>query len=277
MARHFVDLAATTRSQRRTLPCSLLGMSPTTQTALPPGPRIPSVVQLFVMMRWWPRFVAACRRRYGNVFTLRNSIIGEMVYLADPADIKTVFAGDPRIFHAGEANSMLGGLLGESSVLVIDDDLHRDRRRLMMAPFHRDAVARQAALMGEIAAENIAGWPVGRPFPVGPKTSEITLEVILRTVIGATDPARLEALREVMPRLLNVGPWASLAIAKPKLQRHRPWRRLWQLIEEADRLLFDEIAERRADPNLAQRTDALAMLVQAGNDGEQRDERPRIA
>ena len=142
-----------------------------------------------------------------------------MVYLADPADIKTVFAGDPRIFHAGEANSMLGGLLGDSSVLVIDDDVHRERRRVMMAPFHRDAVARQEAVMAEIAAENIAGWPVGRPFPVAPKTSEITLEMILRTVIGASDPARLAALRDVMPKLLNVGPWASLAIANPKLQQ----------------------------------------------------------
>jgi cytochrome P450 len=33
-------------------------------------------------------------------------------------------------------------------------------------------------------------------------------------------------------------------------------------------LLYDEIAERRADPNLAERTDALAMLVQAGNADE---------
>jgi cytochrome P450 len=216
------------------------------------------------MMRWWPQYVAWCRRRYGDVFTVGNSMMGKMVYLADPADIKTVFAGDPSVFHAGEANSMLAGLLGETSVLVIDDDVHRERRRLMMAPFHRDAVARQADLMAEIAAENIAGWPEGRPFPVAPKTSEITLEVILRTVIGASDPARLAALRKVMPELLNVGPWASLAIAKPDLQRHRPWRRLRDRVQESDRLLYAEIAERRADPNLAERTDALAMLVRAG-------------
>jgi cytochrome P450 len=215
-------------------------------------------------MRYWPKYVAWCRRRYGNVFTIGNSMVGKMVYLADPADIKTVFAGDPRIFHAGEANSMLSGLLGETSVLVIDDDVHRDRRRLMMAPFHRDAVARQAEVMGRIAAENIAGWPVGRAFPVAPKTSEITLEVILRTVIGASDPARLAALRKVMPELLNVGPWASLAIAKPELQRLRPWRRLREHIKESDRLLYEEIAERRADPHLGERTDALAMLVRAG-------------
>lgn len=237
---------------------------------------MPSPIQLVVMMRWWPEFVAACRRRYGKVFTLRNTMMGEMVYLADPDAIKTVFAGDPHIFHAGEANSMLGGLLGDTSVLVVDDDVHRDRRRMMMAPFHRDAVARQAELMADIAAENIAGWPVGQTFPVAPKTSQITLEVILRTVIGASDPTRLAALRDVMPRLLSVGPWESLAIAKPSLQSRLPWRRLARNMAEADRLLYAEIAERRADPDIAERTDALAMLIQASgaemSDKELRDQ-----
>ncbi|MGV0802884.1 cytochrome P450, partial [Mycolicibacterium elephantis] len=46
----------------------------------------------------------------------------------------------------------------------------------------------------------------------------------------------------------------------------RPWRRLRECMAEADRLLYAEIAERRADPDLASRTDALAMLVQAGAD-----------
>ena len=92
--------------------------------------------------------------------------------------------------------------------------------------------------------------------------------MILRTVIGASDPARLAALRDVMPRLLSVGPWESLAIAQPKLLRRRAWRSFARNIEESDRLLYAEIAERRADPKLAERTDALAMLIQAGNDGE---------
>ncbi|VEG51718.1 cytochrome P450 [Mycolicibacterium aurum] len=133
-------------------------------TSLPPGPLLPSAVQAGLMLRCGPRFVAACRRRYGPTFTLRVASMGTLVYLTDPADIKTVFAGDPRVFHAGEANSMLTGLLGETSVLVIDEDLHRERRRLMLAPFARDAVAGQATTMQEIAAQNIAGWPVGREF-----------------------------------------------------------------------------------------------------------------
>ncbi|MBX8685886.1 cytochrome P450 [Mycobacterium sp. 20091114027_K0903767] len=234
---------------------------------LPPGPRLPPPVQAALMLHFWPRFVSACRRRYGDVFTLGVSAMGTMVYLADPADIKVVFAGDPTIFHAGEANSVLSTLLGESSVLVIDEDEHHQRRRQMLPPFHRDAVARQTEIMSEIAAANIAGWPVGMSFPAAPKMAEITLEVILRTVIGASDPARLAALRAVMPRLLSVGPWETLALAVPGLQRRRPWRSLQRNIEEADRLLYAEIADRRADPQLATRTDVLAMLVRSADEG----------
>ncbi len=133
-------------------------MSPATPNPLPPGPPLPRSVQTVLMLRYWPRFVAACRRRYGSIFTLRIASLGTLVYLDDPADIKTVFAGDPTIYHAGEANSLLAGFVGESSVLVIDEDLHRDRRRLMIAPFQRDAVARQAGVISEIAAANIARW-----------------------------------------------------------------------------------------------------------------------
>jgi cytochrome P450 family 135 len=70
----------------------------------------------------------------------------------------------------------------------------------MLPAFHRDAVAAQASVMAEIAAANIAKWPVDVEFPVAPRMSEITLEVILRTVIGASDPARLATLREVTHR-----------------------------------------------------------------------------
>lgn len=235
-----------------------------TASALPPGPSLPPAMQAMLLLKFWPRWLAGCRRRYGPVFTLRIASMGTVVYLSDPVDIKTVFGGDPAVFHAGEANSMLAGLLGASSVLVVDGDVHRDRRRLMLAPFGREAVARQTDLIAEIAAQSIARWPVGKPFPVGPRMSEITLEVILRTVIGATDADRLARLRVVMPKLLSLGAWESLAVNTPGLQRLAPWRAFAARLRTADELLYAEIAERRADPDLDSRTDALAMLIRSG-------------
>jgi cytochrome P450 len=144
----------------------------------------------------------------------------------------------------------------------------------MLAPFHREAVARQEPLIAEITAANIAGWPVGTEFAVSERMSQITLEVILRTAIGATDADRLAALRSVMPRLLRLGPWDTLAVARPRLQRRWPWRSLRRRISEADALLYAEIADRRADPHLADRTDALAMLVRAADaDGRRMTDR----
>ena len=102
-----------------------------------------------------------------------------------------MFAGDPAVYHAGEANSIMRGVLGDSSVLLLDDQRHRASRKLMLPPFHRDAVRRQTGLMARIAAADVAGWPVGKEFAVAPRMAAITLEVILRTVIGADDPTRL--------------------------------------------------------------------------------------
>ena len=232
---------------------------------LPPGPRLPASVQTALILRWWSACAFACRRRYGDVFTVHLTGFGKGVYLADPDHIKTVFAGDPRIYHAGEANSVLAGVLGRSSVLVVDGDVHRERRRLMLAPFHRDAVAQQSGVIAEIAADNVTGWPVGTEFPVAPKMSEITLEIILRTAIGASDPDRLAALRAALPRLLSLTAFDTLAIAQPRLRRYPLWRSLKRNLAEADALLHAEIAERRADPNLADRPDALAMLVRAAD------------
>ncbi|ALR13622.1 cytochrome P450 [Mycobacteroides saopaulense] len=241
-------------------------MSKTAKLALPPGPPLPLAVQSVLMASYGLRFLAGCQRRYGNVFTLRIPLSGKVVYLADPADIKTVYAGDPKVFHSGEAHWFFRGLLGDSSLFVLDEEEHHDQRRLLMPAFHRDAVAHQAAQMAAIAAANIAEWPVGENFSVAPRTTDITLEVILRTVIGASDPTRLAALRKVVPRLLYMKPWETPAITNPGLRRYLPWQGVGRRMAETDALLYAEIAERRADPNLAERTDVLAMLVRATDD-----------
>jgi cytochrome P450 len=237
---------------------------------LPPGPKLPKVVQTALM---WTRphlFAAANQRRYGKVFRVYAAPSGWMVYLADPADIKTVFAGDPAVYHAGEANSIMRGVLGDDSVLLLDEQRHRDRRRLMLPPFHRDAVRRQVELMTEIADADVARWPVGREFAVAPRMAAITLEVILRTVIGTDDPARLAALRTTLPQVTDMNLLDVSSMANPELLRYLPWRGVRRRRAEADALLYAEIAARRAAPDLAERTDVLAMLVRAADEGGRR-------
>ena len=228
---------------------------------MPPGPRLPHLLQALLVIQG-PPFLERCRRRYGDRFTLRLGRFGTYVYLADPADIKEIFHGDDTVFHAGEANApFLGRVLGPSSVLVTDEELHLRQRRRLSGPFHGDAVARLVPRMEAIASADVAGWPLGRPFPVLPRTRSITLEVILQTVLGITDGDRLARMRAALLRLVDMDLLMMAQFALPRLGRVWPWRRFAAYKQEADRLIYEEIARTRSDPDLAARPDVMAMMV----------------
>jgi cytochrome P450 len=209
------------------------------------------------------RFVHACHRRYGDRFTIRIPGIGTLVFLSDPDDIRSVARGDPAIFHAGEAAIPLGEVLGAQSLIMLDDEKHRRSRGMMLPAFHGDSVRRQVAEMVDITVDEVARWPVGEQFALYPRMQAITLEVILRTVIGVHDEGRLAALRAALPPMLEIGSPLELIPPPQVLRPFGPWRRRAQRRAVAQALLTDEINRCRQDPQLAHRTDALAMLVRS--------------
>lgn len=236
---------------------------------LPPGPPFPATVQAGLFWLIPLRFMYGCHRRYGDLFTVRVPGFGTLVYLVDRDDIRTVLRGDPEIFHAGEANTPIVEILGSRSVLAVDGEQHRRLRGMMLPAFHGDSVRRQVAEMVEITADDVARWPVGEPFPLLARMQAITLEVILRTVIGVHDEGRLAALRSALPPLVDVGSPLEL-LPPPRILRNVGlWRRRTQNKARAHALLREEITRCRQDPDLEQRTDALAMLVRSVDDAGQ--------
>jgi cytochrome P450 len=243
---------------------------------LPPGPRLPKAVQTYFLWGHEPWVLPLMRRRYGDAFTIRAAPMGTLVYLADPADIKRVFTGDPKVFHAGEGNAVLGPVMGQRSVLLIDEDEHLVTRRRMLPPFHGEAIQRYGAVMEEVAAAEIASWPRDRDFALHPAMQRLTLDVILRTVFGVEDPARLAELRPLLRRMVDIGGVLMLMWLYPGLGRVGPWRRYRKVQAQADALLYDEIARRRADPRLDERTDVLSMLLRGDEPMEDRDLRDQL-
>jgi cytochrome P450 family 135 len=236
-----------------------------TATSIPPGPETSRALQT---VRWIYRPAAMledCRRRYGDMFTLRIAHEGTWVFLAHPDMVKQVFTGDPRVLHAGEANIVLLPMLGHHSVLLLDEGPHMSQRKLMLPSFHGERMRRYEDVMTEVAISEIERWPLGEAAAVRPAMQRITLEVIMRTVFGVQDDARRERLRRTLGEALEWGSdprrMAMLASLGPaRVARTRMFRKVR---EPADELIYDEIRLRRAADDVEDRDDVLSLLLQA--------------
>jgi cytochrome P450 len=226
---------------------------------------MPGAVQTAIWARNAQWLLSQCASRFGETFTLRLLREDTWVVVTRPDDVKQVFTGDPRVFHAGEGNRILLPLLGENSLLLLDDEPHMRQRKLLLPPFHGARMQRYTELMAGVAAAEIDTWPVGEPYRLRPRMQAITLEIILRAVFGLEHGERLERLRVELRRLLDLStshvmPAVMAALGPEGLARFTPFTRL---MGRVDRLLYEEIAERRGVSDLEQRSDILSLLLQA--------------
>jgi cytochrome P450 len=248
---------------------------------LPPEPRMSRVVQTAIWSRRAQWMLEQCRARLGPMFTLRIAYEGQWVIVTDPEVVKQVFTGDPRVFHAGEGNQILRPILGDNSLLVLDEKEHLSQRKLLLPPFHGERMQGYGEKMAEIAAREIDSWPTGTPYKLRPRMQAITLEIILETVFGIHGGARMEPLRDALRDVLDLttNPRVLLPVLLIGPSRVRRVPALRRRLDRVDELIAAEIAERRAAEDLGERDDVLSLMLAARHedgspmsDAELRDE-----
>ncbi len=238
---------------------------------LPPGPRLPVAAQTVLFGKYRHRFLPAMRRRYGDVFTLRIAPHSRrLVMLSRPEDFRTVFTGQPTTFHAGEGNGLLAPVMGQHSVLLLDEAAHLRVRQLLMPAFNGAALRGYQDLVANIARDQVARWPQGKPFRLHDRMSALTLEVILQVVFGVSDERRLADLRPVVSKVVTISPVVMIGWFYPRLQHIWPWRTFADVQRGFDRLLYAEIAERRR-ADLTDRDDVLSRLLKVSDESSLTD------
>jgi cytochrome P450 len=234
---------------------------------LPPGPPLPGLVQSIGLLRFRHHFVPALHRRYGDVFSIKILPEGRrLVVFNRPEHVKEIFAGDPEVFHAGKGNAILGPVMGEHSLLLVDSSQHKRARKLLMPAFNGHALRGYEDLVTRLTKAEVDRWDEGEAFASLERMNALTLEVILQVVFGVTDEARLAELRPLVNKTVNIPPLVFLGWGFPRLQKYGPWRRTVENQIELDRVIFAEIAERRLATDLAERSDVLSRLLQVTDD-----------
>jgi cytochrome P450 family 135 len=223
-----------------------------------------------------------CRQRIGDSFSL--SFLGferPMVLISDPAAIKALYMERANGLPPGR-NIILEPILGSQSLLLQEGAEHLARRKLMLPAFHGERMRSYKSVLDEIVGEEIDSWPLHSEFPIHSRMQAVTLEAILRIVFGVADGPRLERLRGMLATVLTetASPRSQLiALASRRFRGGNAFARYEDQLREVDDLLYAEIAEHRAKPDLENRDDILSMLMLAEfedggtmNDKELRDQ-----
>jgi cytochrome P450 len=220
-------------------------------------------------LRWAFRpipFMEDCRRRYGDVFSVR--FLGferPMVMISDPEAIKALYRERAHGLPPGR-DIVLGPILGAKSLLLQEGAEHLSRRKLMLPPFHGERMRSYEETMTAIVTAEIDSWPLQREFPIHARMQAVTLEVILQVVFGVSTGPRLDRLREMLATVLTetASPGRQvLGLAMQRFGGGGMFERFEGQLREVDELLFAEIAEHRERPDLEEREDILSMLMTA--------------
>jgi cytochrome P450 len=244
------------------------------QLPRPPAIRLPRAVQVIWFGQRQTSFVFHMRRKLGDVFTANGYVAGRPAVTCHPDHVRSIFTAAPEHVPTLAAESPLRPVLGPSSVLTSNGPRHLRQRKLLLPPFHGEAIAQYSQMIADAADREIDRWPVGRRFALAPRMQAITLDVIMGGIFGIEGRPRRgtreHALRTVIRHLLwsSTLPGAKLAELM-NIGRDEPVGLTRLGLLAPDRCIYAVIAKRRRSDDLGERRDILSLLLQARTeDGE---------
>jgi cytochrome P450 len=140
--------------------------------------------------------------RFGDVYRVFSPARGVYDYVINnPEDIKRVMLSNHRNYTKGNGMDRVKILLG-NGIMTSEGDFWRRQRRMMQPSFHRRVIDQFAHLISEVNDKYAERWAAAaarrEPVNISSDSSELTLEVVLRSIFG-TDLARLEQMMGVNP------------------------------------------------------------------------------
>jgi cytochrome P450 len=234
---------------------------------LPPSSKLPGLINT---LRWMSDPDGSLERdaaQFGDAYLLRTLLFGTEAVFSHPDALKEIFTGDADRFAAGEANELLGPILGSRSLLLLDGASHLHVRKMMLPAFQGERMRNYTPTMQAITRRAVASFRRGDHLSLHSIFQQITLDVILQTVLGLEEegPA-LDHARARITHLLDrvqspTGALWLLPALRRDLGRLTPWASIKREIDEVDRMLLDHVAARRATAE--EKDDVLALLIRA--------------
>ena len=214
--------------------------------------------------------LARRRRTGGRLFPLTSAVAGPMLVVGAPELAHEVMYAPPGTYLAGAANRRILPVLPENSVLTLDGDPHRQRRRELAPLFHGDGLKAIAPVIRGLAAREVEGWPLGRPFAVLPRMRSLALSVAVRLILGIEDSSGLEQVERHLrgalrpySMLSGIGALARLGPLSPQAAAARGHRAFARGLADAVPCRHEDPGDEASVPELLGPDEVFALLLAA--------------
>ncbi|MFM2310965.1 MAG: hypothetical protein RLZZ04_241 [Cyanobacteriota bacterium] len=222
------------------------------------------------------KFLETVARQHPDLCEVKSIGFGdEYILVNHPEAIQEILTSNrQKLFASSRNNNLLRPVVGDRSVMLLEGDLHRQRRRLLLPPFHGERMAAYSQSIIELTNEVFGGLSAGETFIARDLAQDISLQTILRVVYGISDSHRARQLKCTISEMADVfhSPLTSALLFFPQLQQDwgawSPWGHFMGLRRAIDRLIYAEISHRREQDN-TRGEDILSMLMSARDEAGQ--------
>jgi len=234
----------------------------------PPSIPLPRLVQALRFNQRQIEFVFRARREQGEVFRMHGATEDAVVVTSHPDHVRSLFTASPEQAPSLTGESPLRPIVGTESVLTAVGPRHLRQRKLLLPPFHGEAIAAYTQMIAAATERELDRWPLGEPFALAPRMQAITLDVIMAGIFGIEGKPRRgtpeHGLRQVIRRLVAASTQPAAQIGELlHIGRDEAVGPMKAGLALLDRRMYAVIAARRRASDLDERRDILSLLLQA--------------
>ena len=179
---------------------------------LPPGNTgLPVLGETLSMLKNGFAFVEGGARKHGPIFQTR--VFGKPTAVISGPNASGLFIDSGRVQRSGAMPPHIETLFAGRSLPLLDGDEHRDRKRLVMAAFTRDALVSYLPTIQGLVGESIGQWSKKGELRLLDEFKKLAIETIAATMLGLSRGPTLDKVLADYD-LVTAG-FASLPIPLP--------------------------------------------------------------
>ncbi len=240
--------------------------SSSTFAKFPPGPSSPPLLQLLRWIKCPDKLLEDSLQRYGETFTLNIAKLDKVVVFSNPQAIREIFSAKKNELHSPQMNKVLRRLVGENSLLFLEENRHSRERRMLSPSFHGERMRFYGATIRETTENFTESWSENKAVTMHSTMQAISLEIIVKAVFGVRNPKRLQLGKGLLLDLMKSFGGVSFFFTMflPFLQNYLGsfsiWKKQKEILDKVDEFIYEEIASRREEE---EGEDILSILVSA--------------